>query len=59
MTVFGITLEPAVFWVIVAVLVVAIIAIIAIPIYKGYKKEMEKTAKKSGAAKKGTSTKRK
>lgn len=58
MTVFGITLDPVVFWIIVAVLIVAIIAIIAIPIYKGYKKEMEKTAKKSGV-KKGSSTKKK
>ena len=43
------SLPPAVFWTIVVVLIVAIIAIIAIPMYKGYKKEMEKPAKKSGS----------
>lgn len=42
-------LPPAVFWTIVVVLIVAVVLIIAIPMYKGYKKEMEKPVKKSGS----------
>ena len=49
-------LPPAVFWTIVVVLIVAVVLIIAIPMYKGYKKEMEKPVKKSGSK---TTTKKK
>lgn len=44
------------FWTIVIVLIVAVIAVIAVPVYKGYKKEMEKPVKKSGSK---TATKKK
>lgn len=57
MELFGFTIPTALFWVIVAVVIIAIILVIAIPIYKGYKKEMEKPAKKSGS-KKGSSSKK-
>lgn len=50
------SLPTPVFWIIVVVLIIAIIAIIAVPMYKGYKKEMEKPVKKSGS-KSGTKKK--
>lgn len=52
MEIFNMTIPLPLFWTIVVVLIIAIILIIAIPVYKGYKKEMEKPAKKSGSKKK-------
>ncbi len=51
MDIFGISVPTPVFWVIIAVIVIAIIAIIVVPMYKGYKKEMEKPVKKSSGKK--------
>lgn len=58
MELFGMTVNPAVFWAVVAVIVIALILVIAIPIYKGYKDEMKKSAKKSGSKSKSSSTKK-
>lgn len=56
MTLFNMEIPAPVFWVIVAVLAVVVVLAIAIPMYKGYKKEMEKPVKKTTASK---STKKK
>lgn len=48
-----------VFWAVVVVLIIVVILVIAIPMYKGYKKEMEKPAKKGSGSKKSTGTKKK
>ena len=56
MEIFNMTIPLPLFWTIVVVLIIAIILIIAIPMYKGYKKEMEKPVKKSGT-KSGTKKK--
>lgn len=53
---FGATIPLPLFWVIVIALIIVIILVIAIPMYKGYKKEMEKPVKKSGS--KGTNKKK-
>lgn len=50
------TVSPALFWVIVAIIIIALILVVVIPMYKGYKKEMEKPVKKSGS--KGSSSKK-
>lgn len=50
MTLFGFEVPATVFWIVVAVVVVAVIAVIAVPVYKGYKKEMTKPAKKKSGS---------
>ena len=47
---------PTVAFVIAIIVILALV--IAIPIYKGYKKEMESPAKKSGSKKSGSSKKK-
>lgn len=59
MKLFGMIVDPVVFWVVVAVIAVALILVIAIPIYKGYKKEMTKAAKKGSSTKKSSSSAKK
>lgn len=56
MELFGMSIPAPVFWAIVVVLIVVVVLVIAIPMYKGYKKEMEKPAKK-GSSKSGTKKK--
>lgn len=56
MKLFGMSIPDPVFWAIVVVLIVVVVLVIAIPMYKGYKKEMEKPAKK-GSSKSGTKKK--
>ena len=53
---FGMSIPAPAFWAIVVVLIVVVVLVIAIPMYKGYKKEMEKPAKK-GSSKSGTKKK--
>ncbi len=59
MQLFGFEVPAPVFWVVVAVVVIAVVAVIAVPMYKGYKKEMEKPVKKGSGAKKSTSSAKK
>lgn len=58
MTIFNMTIPAPLFWAIVVVLVVAVVLVIALPVYKGYKKEMEKPAKKGSGAKKSSGAKK-
>lgn len=59
MEIFNMSVPAPVFWAVVVVLIIVVILVIAIPMYKGYKKEMEKPAKKGSGSKKSTGAKKK